>query len=116
MANNISSFDTSTGGVKGAAVNFLSTTAPVQWSSVSIAGKASNASNTAAPAAFVSKGGSSLGATLLSAALGFFTGGFGGMLSGLSGGISGGGGAKPSNFFESALAFFTGGKKSKQNV
>ena len=118
MANNISPFDASTGGVKGAAVNFLPTTStsPVQWSPLSVAGSKSNASNTASPAAFVSKGSASLGATLLSAALGFFTGGFGGMLSGLSGSISGGGGAKPSNFFESALSFFTGGKKSKQNV
>ena len=111
MANNISPFDASTGGVKGAAVNFLPSTSSVQWSSISVAGKGSNTPNTGSSAALGRKGGSSLGTTILSAALGFFTGGFGGMLSGLSGGISGGGGAKPSNFFESALAFFTGAKK-----
>lgn len=117
MANNIPPFDASTGGVKGAGVNFLSTTSPVQWSPISVAGNKASASNTASPAAFVSKGSASLAATLLSAALGFFfTGGFGSMLSNVFGGISGGGAAKPFNFLETALAFFTGGKKSKQDV
>jgi hypothetical protein len=116
MANSIPPFDTSNG-VKGAAVNFLPNTSTVtQTSSVSVVNKASTKSSTDSPSLFGSKGGSSLGATILSGVLGFFTGGLGGMLSGLSGGISGGGGAKPFNFFETALGFFTGGKKSNRDV